>query len=141
MTCTTGYGPYDPITGSPYPSVRHASRSFGVDSSNPSSASKGRTMTTTYIFQTDDVNIPGGQIQLYPDSSGNKWCMDAGSTTPASVTAVVLRMCSTALPPPPQQVWAYRTDLSIQLVSSVTTAQPTGLCLDTSPTAHADRRC
>ena len=130
MSCINGYGPYDPTSGTHTP--RYAKiTSFGLDSSNPNSASKGRTITTTYIFQTDDVNIPGGQIQLFPDNSGNKWCMDAGSATPGVGTTVVLRACSTALPPPPQQVWAYRSDLSIQLVSSVTATQPTGLCLDT----------
>lgn len=136
MTCTSGYGPYDAKTGAHTP--RYAKiTSLGLDSSKSSSASKGRTLTTSYIFQTDDVNIPGGQIQLYPDSSGNKWCMDAGSGTAGVGAAVVLRSCSVALPAPPQQVWAYRSDLSIQLVSSVTAAQPTGLCLDTTPTAHA----
>ncbi len=133
MSCSPSYGPYGPDQSGV---VRHTPRyavitSFGLDSSNPNSASKGRTITTTYIFQTDDVNIPGGEIQLFPDNSGNKWCMDAGSATPGVGTTVVLRACSTALPPQAQQVWAYRSDLSIQLVSSVTTAQPTGLCLDT----------
>ena len=136
MSCVSGYGPFDSTSGNHTP--RYAViTSFGLDSTNPNSASKGRTLTTTYIFQTDDVNIPGGQIQLFPNSSGAKWCMDAGSSTPAVGTTVVLRACSTAQPAPPQQVWAYRSDLSIQLVSSVTTATPSGLCLDTSPTAHA----
>ena len=63
--------------------------------------------------------------------------MDAGSTVPAVGTKVVLRECSTSTPLLPQQVFAYRSDLSIQLVSSVTSALPAGLCLDTSPTTHA----
>ena len=136
MSCVDPYGPYDATSGAHTP--RYAKIvSFGLDSSNPNSASKGRTITTTYIFQTDDVNIPGDQIQLFPGSGGGKWCMDAGSATPGPGTAITLRTCSTTQPPPAQQVWAYRADLSIQLVSSVTTAQPTGLCLDTSPTTHA----
>ena len=137
MSCVSGYGPFDSTSGSHTP--RYAViTSSGLDSTNPNSASKGRTLTTTYIFQTDDVNIPGGQIQLFPNGSGAKWCMDAGSGTPAAGTTVVLRACSTAQPAPPQQVWAYRSDLSIQLVSSVTTANSSGLCLDTqaSPAAH-----
>ncbi|WP_375480179.1 ricin-type beta-trefoil lectin domain protein [uncultured Jatrophihabitans sp.] len=138
MTCAANYGPYDAATGSHTP--RYAViTSSGVDSSNANSASKGRTLTTTYVFQTDDVNIPGGEIQLYSSGSA-KWCMDAGSGTPASGAAVLLESCSTSLPPAARQVFAYRSDLSIQLVSSVTTSYPAGLCLDTSPTAHAAGR-
>jgi len=51
---------------------------------------------------------------------------------------VVLRACSTSTPPAQQQVFAYRTDLSIQLVSSVTSTYTTGLCLDTNPQTHAN---
>ncbi len=137
MTCAPNYGPFDSTSGSHTP--RYAViTSFGLDSSNPKSASKGRTLTTTYLFQSDDVNIPGGQIQLYSDASAAvKYCMDAGSSAPLPGTAVVLQTCSNAQPTPAQQVWSYRRDLSIQLVSSVTTTNPSGLCLDTSTPLHA----
>jgi hypothetical protein len=62
--------------------------------------------------------------------------MDAGSATPTAQTPVLLRACSTATPPVPQQVFAYRSDLSIQLVSSVTATNTSGLCLDTNTTDH-----
>lgn len=136
MNCAANYGPYDAASGSHTPKYAKIT-SFGQEPSGASSTSKGRTLTTTYVFQTDDVNIPGGQIQIYPDSSGNTWCMDAGSAVPNPGTSVLLQACSTSIPVSARQVFAYRTDLSIRLVSSVTTANPNGLCLDTSPTAHA----
>ncbi|WP_375496754.1 ricin-type beta-trefoil lectin domain protein [uncultured Jatrophihabitans sp.] len=138
MACSSGGGPYDSTSGAHTP--RYAKiTSTGVDTANPNSASKGRTLTTTYIFQTDDVNIPGGEIQLY--SSGNaKWCMDAKSATPVAGARILLEPCSTSVPPAASQVFAYRSDLSIQLVSSVTTTYPTGLCLDTSPVTHVAGR-
>ena len=136
MLCSANYGTYDPIAKTATP--RYAViTSTGTDGPAISGNSKGRTITTTYVFQTDDTNIPGGLVRLFPDSSGNQWCWDAGSATPAVGTKVVLRACSTSTPLLAQQVFAYRTDLSIQLVSSVTAAQPSGLCIDTSPTTHA----
>ena len=136
MKCAPGYGTYDPVlkTATPRYAVIDAT---GTDGSIASGNTKGRSIETTYVFQTDDTNIPGGLIKLFPDSSGNQWCMDAGSSTPTVGTAVVLRACSMSTPPIAQQVFAYRSDLSIQLVSSVTSANPAGLCIDTSPTAHA----
>ena len=136
MRCASGYGTYDPVlkTATPRYAVIAAT---GTDGNIANGNTKGRSIETTYVFQTDDTNIPGGLIKLFPDSSGNQWCMDAGSSTPAVGTAVVLRACSVSTPPIAQQVFAYRSDLSIQLVSSVTSANPAGLCIDTSPTAHA----
>jgi hypothetical protein len=111
--------------------------STGTDLESGQQASRGRTIVTTYVFQTDDTNVSGGIIRLFPDSSGNQWCWDAGSSVPAVGTALVLRACSTTNPPAAQQVFAYRSDLSIQLVSSVTSANPNGLCVDTATTPHA----
>ncbi len=139
MLCAPGAGPYDagpPATRTPRYALISSS---GIDGTTGNGASKGRTLVTTYAFKTDDVNVPGGQLRIYPpnpDTSGKKWCMDAGSA-PAAGTQIVLRECTTTNPPAPQQVFAYRTDLSIQLVSSVTASVPTGLCLDTNPLTHA----
>ena len=135
MVCSSGFGTYDPTshTATPrYAVVTSTGTGDAVDS-----GSTGRTLTSTYVFQTDDSNIPGGLIRLYPDSSGTRYCMDAGSATPTVDTPVVLQPCSSSIPPLAQQVFAYRSDLSIQLVSSVTTAAPTGLCLDTATPRHA----
>lgn len=136
MICSTGYGTYDPTTlsSTPHYAVIHSTGTVG---SVTNGTSKGRTIVTTFVFQTDDSNIPGGVIRIYPDGSGNSWCMDAGSGTPAVGTQLVLRACSTSTPAAAQQVFAYRSDLSIQLVSSITGANPGGLCIDTQPTAHA----
>jgi hypothetical protein len=135
--CADGNGPYDPSTGTRTP--RYAKiTSTGTDAGGGHQVSKGRTIVTTYVFQTDDTNITGGVIRLFPDSStNNQWCMDAGSAAPASGTQVLLRACSSSNPPAAQQVFAYRSDLSIQLVSSITDANPNGMCLDTATTPHS----
>ena len=63
--------------------------------------------------------------------------MQAENTNPVAGTRIVLRACSGTNPPLDTQVFAYRSDLSIQLVSSVKPATPAGLCVDTQPTAHS----
>ena len=136
MICAPGYGPYDQSSQKRTPHFAQITAT-GTDGPATNGTSSGRTIVTVYIFQTDDTNIPGGVIRLYPDSSGNQWCMDAGSATPAVNTQIVLQACSTASPPLAQQVFSYRTDLSIQLVSSVTAANPAGLCVDTASAPHA----
>jgi hypothetical protein len=128
--CAPGYGPYDPTSGTRTPGYARV-YSTGTDQTGGQQSSHGRTIVTTYRFKSDDINISGGTIRIFPDTSGNFWCMDAGSATPAAGTTIVLRACSTSNPPAPQQVFAYRNDLSIQLVSSVTATNANGLCLDT----------
>lgn len=134
MLCSNSAGPYDraAATRTPHFAVIEAT---GVDRSvTGTGVSRGRTIETTYVFQTNDVNVSGGQLRIFPSGSGN-WCMDAG-TNPAAGTAVTLQPCSTSNPAASQQVFSYRSDLSIELVSS--SAPPAvGLCLDTAnPTAH-----
>ena len=51
-------------------------------------------------------------------------------------TPVVLQACSTGTPPAAQQVFAYRSDLTLQLISSITTGNPNGLCLTPVSTAR-----
>ena len=140
MICSASAGPYDPSAKTRTPRFAVIT-STGVDNSvNGNGTSKGRTVETTYVFQTNDVNISGGQIRIFPTSgSAANWCMDAGSN-PAVGTAVSLQPCSTSNPPAAQQVFSYRSDLSIELVSS--SAPPAaGLCLDTAdPTTHAAGR-
>ena len=138
MVCADGYGPYDTtlhvrtphyaclistgvVVGTPNPqtssSCSSAATSFGTGGSR--GTSHGRTIVTTYVFNTDDTNYAGGTIRIFP-SGTSQYCMDAGSGSPTAMTPVLLQECSTSVPPSAQQTWAYRCDLSIQLVSSVT---------------------
>lgn len=131
MKCVTGYGTYDTTTGVFVPSYAQIT-SRGTDGTTATSttgASIGRTITSTYLFKVSNVNILNGQIRLYPSGSTN-YCIDAGQAVPAIGAAVVMQPCSTSTPPLAQQLFAYRSDLTIQLSSSVTTANPNGLCLD-----------
>ena len=132
MLCTSA-GPYDPTETTRTP--RYALiTSHGSDGAAVNGASQGRTIQTTYVFKVNDVNISGGQIRIFPAGS-TQWCMDAGPA-PAAGTSITLQPCSTSNPPISEQVWAYRSDLSIELVSSATPGSA-GLCIDTSPRSHA----
>lgn len=127
MICAPGYGPYDPASNTRTPKFALLTATGNAAGGN--GASQGRTIQTTYVFRTDDTNISGGVIRIFPDSSGNQYCMDAGSANPAAGTHVLLKLCSTANPPIDQQVFAYRRDLTIQLVSSAV-GGGAGMCLD-----------
>jgi hypothetical protein len=142
MRCAPGYGTYGTdLSGKPTSTPRFAvitSTGTDVKADTSVGGGKDRTLVSTYTFQTEDTNIPGGLIRLYPDTSGNQWCMAADKLVPDAGTAVVLRACSASTPPVAQQVFAYRSDLSIQLVSSAASTT-TGLCVDTvdaQPTRH-----
>jgi hypothetical protein len=88
-----------------------------------------RTLRATYQFQTTNQNIAGGLIHVY---QGNPdLCFDAGSTSPAAGTNLQLRACDAQSR---AQAFAYTDDLNLQLVSSKTTSQPLGMCLDAAPT-------
>ncbi|MDO9377435.1 MAG: hypothetical protein Q7T56_01200 [Nocardioidaceae bacterium] len=134
MICASSGGPFDRASNSRAPKFALIV-SFGRDNSRAGSgASKGRRVETVYNFQTNDVNISGGQIRVY----GSDSCMDAGDA-PAVGTAVTLQPCINSTPPPEKQVWSYRSDLSIELVSSAVavSGQPVGpgLCIDSSSLA------
>ena len=131
MNCVAGYGVYDPVASLYTPSYARLTATGTVGAAvNGSSA--GRTLISTYVFKTTNTNIAGGTIQL--GSSGTALCMDAGSATAIAGTTVMLQTCSTSTPPLAQQSFAYRTDLTLQLLSSVTSANPSGLCLAPSAT-------
>ncbi len=137
MKCVSGYGTYEPDSGRSTPSYARIT-SRGTDGPAVNGSSAGRSLVTTYVFKTENGNIPGGIVRIRPAAgSPDDLCMDAGSATPTAGTAVALRACSMSNPPASQQVFAYRTDLSLQLLSSVTTTSSRGMCLDTSapPTA------
>ncbi len=126
MQCIPGSGTYDTDTGSSTPSFARITSS-GSAGSQINGASGPRTLTGTYVFRTSNVNILGGQLQLSSDA--DSLCLDAGTARPAVNSPVVLQACSTGTPPAAQQVFAYRSDLTLQLISSITTGNPKGLCL------------
>lgn len=125
MRCITGYGTFDLASGTTTPGFARFT-STGTVGSASNGTSPSRTLTTTYVFRTSNVNILGGLLQVQGTSS---LCLDAGSATPATNATVVLQVCSPTSPPTARQVFAYRTDLTLQLVSSITAANPNGLCL------------
>jgi len=131
MRCIPGYGTYDAVSGSFVPKFARVT-SLGRDGEPSNGSTPGRTLQSTYVFKLTDLNITGGQIRIYPagTTSTAGLCMDAGSSTPIAGAAVTLQSCAT--PPTDQQIWAYRSDLTLQLLSSVTTTYRNGLCVDTA---------
>ena len=140
MLCVPGQGTYDQASGSIVPSYAKIT-SNGLDSAaTPDGGTAGRTLVSVYAFDVDNSNISGGIIRVYPSSTDGSalWCLDTGSGTPTDgVTQLSLQPCSTTFPPAAQQVFAYRTDLSLQLVNSIGTVvngvtYRYGLCIDDS---------
>jgi hypothetical protein len=129
MGCVAGYGTYDPVTDGFTPRFARITAT-GRDGTSQRGSTRGRTLTATYLFRTTNSNIVGGRIRIYPASSTSaELCMDAGSASPAAGTVIALQPC--ASPPKDQQVFAYRSDLTIQLLSSISGTNVDGLCLDT----------
>ena len=137
MRCVDGYGTYDPATDNFTPKFARIV-SVGTDGAPGNGTTQGRTLATTYVFRTTDTNIPGGRIRIYPAlSTSPELCLDAGAAIPTAGTLVSLQPC--ASPPLAQQILAYRSDLTIQLLSSVTSTSPLGLCMDTAAPPTAGR--
>lgn len=137
MICTAGHGTYDSSSGVLTPSYARLTAT-GTDGAATNGTTAGRTLLSTYVFKTSNTNVSGGTIRIFPGAgSTDSFCMDTGSPTPSAGTVVTLASCSNTTPPASQQVFAYRTDLTLQLLSSVTTAVPNGLCLDTAQPATA----
>lgn len=149
LQCDPRYGPYQQASsGNPGGTVTPKFArltSTGTVGAAINGSTAGRTLTSTYKFKTADTNFPGGVIRVNPVSASDApLCMDVGSATPAAGTAVMLQNCSTSNPPAPPQVFAYRTDLTLQLASTApsngvngcdrTTPTNCGLCLNTSAT-------
>jgi hypothetical protein len=125
-------GPYDPVSDSFTPRYARIT-SVGKDGPPAQGSTQGRTLEATYVFRTTNTNIIGGRIRIYPASSTSpELCMDTGQTAPAAGAPVLLQACASALPPKDQQIFAYRPDLTLQLLSSITGTYPNGLCLDTA---------
>lgn len=122
MICAVGSGTYFPPTKEQVPS-------YVLVTSTGRDARGSRTLKSTYVVQTSNANVAGGTVYLFPSGSTN-YCMDAGSARPVAGVAVRIQQCVT--PAIQQQAWSYNSDLSIQLVSSVTSAYPNGLCVSTA---------
>lgn len=123
MRCATGAGTYYPPTGEQVPSFVQVT-STGTDSRS------SRTLRSIYVVKTTNANVAGGTIYVFP-SGAQAYCMDAGSAQPVAGVAMKIQPC--VVPPVQQQAWSYDKDLSIRLVSSVTSAYPNGLCLSSPP--------
>ena len=127
MRCVEGYGTYDPDSNSFTPAYARVTAK-GTDGAPFAGGTGGRTLSATYVFLTSNKNIVGGRMRIYPASSTvAELCMDAASDTPSAGTIVRLQGCTSPLEE--RQVWAYRSDLTIQLLSSITGTYQEGLCL------------
>ncbi|MEO3935330.1 ricin-type beta-trefoil lectin domain protein [Dermatophilaceae bacterium Soc4.6] len=132
MVCSPGYGTYDPASGQSTPSYALITSTGTVAGGGSNGTSGGRTLISTYVFRVDNRNIAGGLIRLYPSGTNQPVCLQSATSTPdpATATPVTLAPCSGTKPPSPKQVFAYRTDLTIQLISSVTATNADGVCVD-----------
>ena len=101
--------------------------SIGTDTSSGVS----RTVSATYQFRTTNQNIPGGLIRIFPTAAD--LCLDAGSSAPTTGTAL---RTSTCRPGSPQQTFVYGDQLYLYLKSSVTDADPLGMCVDAGAVPH-----
>lgn len=129
MRCVEGYGTYDPESAAFTPGYARITAK-GTDGVQFAGGTAGRTLAATYVFLTSNKNIVGGRMRIYPASSTvPELCMDAATDTPSAGTIVRLQACTSPLEQ--RQIWAYRSDLTIQLLSSITGTYPDGLCLDT----------
>jgi hypothetical protein len=103
-------------------------RSMGSDSATGDIAAvPGRWLHGTYRFKTTNENINGGLIHVYKLVTSTDLCMDAGGGAPAAGTPLVMRPCT---PGASRQIFAYNPNLTITLVSSKTSSNPLGMCLD-----------
>lgn len=127
MSCLAGGGTY---TAPNYALLRAA----GTDAATGSfSAVTTRSLRGTYTFQTTNQNIAGGLIHVYKTATSTDLCMDGGSGSPATGTAVQMQPCVTGSI---RQKFAYNQNLTLVLVASKTATLPLGMCLDAG-TPHA----
>jgi hypothetical protein len=93
-----------------------------------------RTLTASYIFQTTNQNIAGGLVHVYKTATSTDLCLDAGTTAPSVGTPVTMQPCS---PGNAKQKFAYNSNLTLSLTSSISSSNPQGMCLDAG-TPHAN---
>ncbi|GAB1693230.1 ricin-type beta-trefoil lectin domain protein [Krasilnikovia sp. M28-CT-15] len=116
-----------PLAEQPGTAVLTSTGVAGATGTFDSHTAGSRTLQATYSFRTSNENILGGQIHVR--SSRADLCLDAGSSVPTAGTAVTMRLCGNS-PQPLSQLFAYNRDLTIMLVSSRTSANSGGMCLD-----------
>jgi hypothetical protein len=88
-----------------------------------------RELSATYIFHTDNTNIPGGQINIASSPLGNDQCIDA-TDVPVVGKQVIMQRCNGSN----RQQFGYSSDLYLKLINSESTDAPDGLCLHTGAT-------
>ncbi len=138
MLCVPNRGTYTAETTTPgYAQITSTGVDGPVGAIGAGGRSDGRTVVTTYVFKTTNRNVPGGRIVISPSDAGPPLCLDGGSALPQAGALLALKTCSTSVPPSPQQVFSYRTDLTLQLVTSATPGYPNGLCVDTDTSTGA----
>ena len=114
ISCAAGTGPV-------------ATPGYLVLLSRGTDGTRSWTLRATYVMRTTNPYLPGGLIPAYPGDQTGGLCMDAGSASPTSGTLLLMQPCR---PGSEQQLFAYRPDLTILLVSSQTSATPNGMCVD-----------
>lgn len=130
MTCVPGKGPYTPgadTNGTVTPGFARITSTGTAAGAGQGGRSQGRTIVSTYTFKTTNRNVAAGQIYLYKSDRSARLCLDAGSS-PAPQTALTVQTCNPENAVTAQQLWAYRSDLTLQLVSS-TNSYDNGLCI------------
>lgn len=141
MLCVPGDGTYDQASTTYVPSYARITSTGTDGATSNTAASTGRTLVSTYAFQTSTRNSANGFIEILPYSSASTvpvMCLDAGSQPAAGPpgtrgTIIVLQRCTGVN----QQLFAYRSDLTVQLTTVLTPSYPNGLCLDTNTTPGA----
>ena len=130
MACVPGRGPYAPsadTNGTVTPGFARITSTGTAGGAGNGGRSQGRTIISTYTFKTTNRNVAAGQIFLYSSDGNSRMCLDAGSS-PVPQSGLTIQTCNPANAVTAQQLWAYRNDLTLQLVSSTNTSD-NGLCI------------
>lgn len=147
MICISGYGVY--LKGTAAVSELYVPSfalltSTGTGDTAGNGASPGRTLQSTYVFQTSNSYsaASGGAIR-FPVGSAN-YCMDAGAS-PVDGSLVLGKSCPTDGQLSLGQAWYYNLDLSIQLVRTkgnlLLNSNGNGLCLQVSGSTIRVNKC
>ncbi len=124
LDCNVGTGP--PVAPN-FALIQSAGAADGVP--GLSATAGDRSLVTTYTFKLTNVNVSGGLIANYTEdgnSATKELCFDAHSGAPAAGARLYLETCD---PGAENQLFAYRTDLSIVLAVTQTVTPLTGMCI------------
>lgn len=140
MNCTPGYGVYkrDTSTGT---DIFVPSFALLTSTGKPGPNQPARALESTYPVFTSIWNSFGG-AWVTGDGS-NRLCVDGGSV-PAVGATIKLQTCSAGSTPSASQSWAFLSNLTIQMTSTVgnLTLNPdgTGLCLRSPGTTSGNNQ-